>query len=160
MEYKKSNKTSKKLIPLLVLLVSLFFSVNAFAYEAPSDSYYANLETRELGEIMVYFPFNTARYFSYNDTTGKLINTYSSTVYGYGYNGNWYNIRFPTMEVPNYRAEDTNYSYNDLTITGVNETNITFLNDTDFTAFSSSTISNLAMLLIGGCILICLFMKR
>lgn len=150
----------KHFIISLVLLVSLLFPVSAFAYEVPADSYYANLQTQELGEIMVYFPYNVARYLSFNENTGKLVNTYSSQVNAYGYNGSWYSIRFPTFDTPTYRREDTTSIYNDLTITGVNETNITFLNDTDFTAFSSGTLSNLAMLLIGGCILLCLFMRR
>lgn len=160
MEHKKSRKTNKKFIPLIAVVFSLFFSLNVFAYEIPSDAYYANLQTNELGEIMVYFPYNYARYLSYNEDSGKLINTYSSQISAYGYNGSWYVIRFPTFDVPNYRLEDSNYSYSDLTITGVNETNITWLNDTDFTAFSSGNLANLAMLLIGGCILLCLFMRR
>lgn len=150
----------KHFIIFLVLLVSFLFPVSAFAYEVPSDSYYANLQTRELGEVMVYFPYNAARYLSYNDNTGRIVNTYSSQVNAYGYNGSWYSIRFPTFDVPTYRREDSSSTYQDLTITGVNETNITFLNDTDFTAFSSGTLSNLTMLLIGGCILLCLFMRR
>ena len=134
--------------------------LSAFAYEAPADSYYINMQTRELGEIMVYFPYNVARYLSYNENTGRIINSYNSQITGYGYNGSWYNIRFPTFDQPTYRAETGTNTYQDLTITGVNETNITFLNDTDFTAFSNGTLANLTMLMIGGCILLCLFMKR
>lgn len=160
MEYKKGRKTSKKFIPLLAVVFSLLFSISAAAYEVPSDSYYANLQTRELGEIMVYFPYNVARYLSYDEDSGRLINTYNSQISGYGFNGSWYSIRFPTFDVPTYRREDSSTTYQDLTITRVNETNITFLNDTDFTAFSSGTLSNLTMLLIGGCILLCLFMRR
>ena len=150
----------KHFIISLVVLVSLLFPVSAFAYEVPADSYYANLQTDELGEVMVYFPYNVARYLSYSENTGRIVNTYSSQISGYGYNGSWYSIRFPTFDTPTYRREDSSTTYQDLTITGVNETNITFLNDTDFTAFSSGTLSNLAMLLIGGCILLCLFMRR
>lgn len=160
MEYKKSYKTSKKLIPLIVLIFSCLFSINCFAYEIPSDSYYMNLQTVELGEVMVYVPYNYARYLSSNDEGTKVINTYSSQITCYGYNGRWYIIRFPTFDVPNYRNDSNSYDYDDLTITGINETNITFLNDTDFTAFSSGNLANLAMLLIGGLILICLFIRR
>lgn len=160
MERKKSYKTVKKLVSVLMLLVVFISPVRAVAYEVPADSYYANLQTAELGEIMVYFPYNVARYLSYNENTGKIINTYSSQINAYGYNGSWYSIRFPTFDVPNYRRDGVTSTYTDLTITGLNETNITFLNDTDFTAFSSGTLANLTMLLIGGCILVCLFMRR
>lgn len=160
MECKKSYKTVKKLVSVLMLLVVFISPVRAAAYEVPADSYYANLQTAELGEIMVYFPYNVARYLSYNENTGKIINTYSSQINAYGYNGSWYSIRFPTFDVPNFRRDGVTSTYTDLTITGLNETNITFLNDTDFTAFSSGTLANLSMLLIGGCILLCLFMRR
>lgn len=150
----------KIFIPFLVVIFSLFFSMSVFAYEVPSDSYYANVQTAELGEIMVYFPYNLARYLSYSESDHHIINTYSSQITAYGYNGSWYQIRFPTFDAPSYRRDGTTSTYVDLTITGLNETNITFLNDTDFTAFSSGTLSNLAMLLIGGCILICLFIRR
>lgn len=130
------------------------------AFEVPADSYYVNARTSELGEIMIYFPYNMARYLSFNDNNGHIINTYSSQITAYGYNGSWYQIRFPTFDVPNYRRDGTTQTYSNLNITGINETNITFLNDTDFTAFSSGTLANLTMLLIGGCILVCLFMRR
>lgn len=149
-----------KIILCVCLVVSLMVPFSAFAYEIPSDSYYVNVDTSELGEIVIYFPYNMARYLSFNDRNNHIINTYSSQITAYGYNGSWYQVRFPTFDVPNYRRDGTTQTYNDLTITGINETNITFLNDTDFTAFSSSTLSNLTMLLIGGSILLCLFMRR
>lgn len=160
MEYKKSNKTIKKFVPALALFIALSCPLSIFAYEVPSDTYYANLQTEELGEIMVYFPYNVARYLSYNENTGRVVNTYSSQINAVGYNGSWYSVRFPTFDTPTYRREDYTNTYQDLTITRVNESNITFLNDTDFTAFSSGTLANLTMLLIGGCILLCLFMRR
>lgn len=150
----------KRFLIFLVLVFSLALPLSVCAYTAPSDAYYMNLQTRELGEVVVYLPYNNARYFSYNPDTKVLVNTSSSQITGYAYNGSWYTVRFPSFDVPNYRPESGTNTYNDLTITGINETNITFLNDTDFTAFSSSTISNLTMLLIGGCILLCLFIKH
>lgn len=149
-----------KIILTLVLVLSVMAPVNVFAYEIPADSYYVNVETSELGEIVLYFPYNMARYLSFNERTGHIINTYSSQITAYGYNGAWYYVRFPTFDVPNYKRDGITSTYTDLTITGINETNITFLNDTDFTAFSSGTLANLTMLLIGGCILLCLFMRR
>lgn len=150
----------KKIIILFVLVFSLALPLSVSAYTAPAESYFINLQTRELGEVVVYFPYNYARYFSYNADTHSLVNCYSSQITGYGFNGSWYTVRFPTFDKPTYRPESGNGTYNDLTIQGINETNITFLNDTDFTAFSSGTLSNLTMLLIGGCILLCLFIRR
>ena len=160
MEYKKIKKSSKIFFSFLVLLFSLLFPISCFAYEIPQDSYYVNVTTQELGEVVIYFPYNNARYLSWNEDQNELINTYSSQVTAYAYNGSWYTVRFPTFDIPNFRITDSSYNYDDLHIISLNETNITFLNDTDFTAFSSGNLANLATLLIGGCILICLFMRR
>lgn len=136
-------------------------SLTAFAYEIPPEAYYFDVNTREQGEVIIYVPYNYGRYFTWSEDTKKLINTNSSTVTCYGYDGvDWMSVRFPLFDTPQYRYSDSSYSWDDLTITELYETNVTFLNDTDFTAFTSQTLTNLTLILLAGVIIICLFMRR
>lgn len=155
-------KTKFKYMLLVgIVIIFAFRAPSASAYSQPTESYYAKVTTAELGNITIYVPYNLGRYFT-TDTSGGLISTYSSTIstWGQSVSGSQYDIRFTFSSVPQYKTNSTGYSYADLTITGIRETNIPLLSDTDFTLFSQSTIVNMMMLLVGGSILLFVMIKR
>ena len=47
-----------KIIISVFLIFSLMLPMSVSAFEVPADSYYVNARTSELGEIMIYFPYN------------------------------------------------------------------------------------------------------
>ena len=78
-----------------------------------------------------------------------FVSTYSSNIscWGQNYSGtSQYDIRFSFDDIPQYRTSSSNYSYADLNITGIVETNLSFLNDTDFTVFSQDTTLSIFLL--------------
>ncbi len=150
----------KYIILVGIVVIAAFYPFRRSAYSVPAESYYAKLSTRELGNITLYVPYNMGRYFTTESNGSGLISTYSSTItcWGVNVNGTQYDIRFTYSTNPQYRQN--NYSYEDLTITGIVESNIPLLSDTDFTLFSQTTIVNMMMLLVGGSILLFTMIKR
>lgn len=153
-------KTKYKYMLLVgIVIIFAFRAPSASAYVVPKESYYAKLQTDELGSITLYVPYNMGRYFTVDDWNG-LVSTYSSTVncWAHDINGTQYDVRFTFSGVPQYRTGS--YNYSNLNISSIAETNIPLLSDTDFTLFSQSTIVNMMMLLVGGSILLFVMIKR
>lgn len=157
------EKNAKKMLYCaLVACFIAFYSaaLPTYAYSEPAESYYAIVDTREIGEIQIYVPYNMGRYFT-TDNSGGLLSTYSSTIscWGRNYSGSTqYDIRFTYSNVPEYRTG--NYSYNDLNITDIIETNLPLLSATDFTLFSQGTMVNMIMLFVGGSILLFTILRK
>ena len=156
------EKTEKKLFLGVLLAIYITFScaMPTFAYSTPTESYYAIVDTAEVGEIQIFIPYNMGRYFT-TDTSGGIISTYSGTVscWARDYTGNTqYDVRFTFSDVPDYRTGT--YSYSELTITQLIETNIPLLSDTDFTLFSQGTVVNMLMLFVGGSILLFTILRK
>lgn len=88
----------KKLIPCLAII---FMVLLTSGYTYPDNSPYIIISTNA-GDFTVHFASNnTSNYLSYDETNRKLINTYSSTIYGYtSYNGQDVRITFPTYDIP------------------------------------------------------------
>ena len=141
-------------------LVVLRTPLRAAAYEAPRQSYYRVCSTSELGDICIYFPTNLARYFS--SYGSGMISTYSSTIscWAEDESGTQYDVRFAFDTIPQYRVNSSSYSYADLNITDISDTNLTFLNSTDFTVFSQDTHVSMIFLFIAGAILVTLLKRR
>lgn len=145
---------------LIVLFLSFSFSTKSYAYSEPENAYYRIVDTTEIGEVKIFFPYNLGRYFT-ESTSGGIISSYSNTVSTWRLNydkTNYYDVRFPFLDVPEYRVN--NYNYVDLTITDIIETNLPLLSSTDFTLFSQGTMVNMIMLFVGGSILLFTMLKR
>lgn len=138
----------KKFFLSLALICS--FALPCSAFEIPDNSYYINANTSQLGSITIYVPRNLASYFSYSGD--GLISTYSSTVscYAVTLNGTQYSVRFPTYDIPDYRLVNSSsgMSYQDLTITGVAETNLPILTEFDFQRHTDGALIAGAVLFI------------
>ena len=151
----------KNIVTVCLRLCVLRAPLRAQAYEAPQQSYYRICSTSELGDIIIYFPTNLAKYFSRSGN--GFVSTYSSNIscWGQNYSGtSQYDIRFSFDDIPQYRTSSSNYSYADLNITGIVETNLSFLNDTDFTVFSQDTTLSMIFLFVAGAILVTLLKRR
>lgn len=147
----------KKFILSFVLILA--FSVSAFGYQFPDQSYYVTLFTDNYGTISVYIPVNSASTFA--PSGASIINIGTSTITGYTeFNGTEAQVRFPSFDVPQIRLDGNSYSWTDLAGVELRETNLPLLNDTSFSLLSQDTIIQLIILLIGGLILCHLFMKR
>lgn len=150
---------------LLAVFVAFNVAIPAFAYTVPSDSYYIDCDTREVGRIKIYVPYNMGKYFSSTDS-GGIVSNYSSNITCWGTTDTGttqYDIRFPLFDLPEYRRANytgSSNQYADLTITKVNSTNLPLLSDTDFTLISQANIVNMIMVFIGGSILLFTILKK
>lgn len=145
---------------LLGIYLAFSFAMPTFAYTVPDDTYYIKADTSELGQVMIYVPYNLGKYFT-TTSSGGVISTYSSNITCWGTTdtgGTQYDIRFSFSSVPQYRTG--NYSYSELTITDVIDTNLPLLSDTDFTLISQSNMVNMIMVFIGGSILLFTILKK
>lgn len=88
----------KKIFPIFGIIGMVLL---ASGYTYPDNSPYLIISTNA-GDFTVHFASNnTNQYLSYDETNRKLINTSSSTIYGYtSYQGNEVRINFPTYDTP------------------------------------------------------------
>lgn len=83
-----------------------------------------------LGDCVIVVPFNYKENVFTFGTNGNIFNSSSSSVTGVLYrSGQQFSVRWSAFSYPQYRQEGNNYSYSDLTITKVNDTNIVFITD-------------------------------
>ena len=121
---------------------------------------YVTCSTSQLGDI-TFFVSVTYRegYLSLSDN--GLMNVHTSTVSGYFYRGSTlYQIRFSGYATPQYRVYDSGFSYTDLTVDEVLSTNMVIYDSYNDVAADRSDIYLLGLLLVGGVIVVCLFMRR
>lgn len=121
--------------------------------------YYISAATSQLGDVKIYVPVNY-KADSFTFTSGNVMSIQASTITGVMYaSSGVYTIRFPSFSSPEYRTYDSGYTYADLSITDVYDTNIQIL-DSDPHLEVPQYIIQLAVILTLGVIIICLFMKR
>lgn len=94
----------KKVKLCIIALLTLIFLTG---YTWPADGIWVLAKINGSDPIQVYFASNYNGYLSYNEQTKQLINTYSSTIYGYqnyftNSSGNNVSIYFPTHQTPYY----------------------------------------------------------
>lgn len=112
-----------------VVLYSLLPEEDVYPSGAPLEGgVYMHLDTDELGDILVYVPVDY-QYDSFTkNSNGQPINITASTITGYSFDGNDYNIRWQTWGVPMYRP--VNYTggvqYQELTVNEILGTNVGF----------------------------------
>lgn len=92
------QKETRKLISILCIL---FLVLLNSGYTYPDNSPYIRITTNA-GDFTVHFATNNyTQYLNYDETAQKLINTSSSTIYGYtSYQGSDVRINFPTYDIP------------------------------------------------------------
>lgn len=158
----------RRLFAVLVLAFSLcVVPVSAYEDIAPSDapfvgSAYVTCDTRSLGVVDIYFPVSFLSGYWGVDQSGSLFNVSNSTISGvlYTQNGTEYQFRCSSWSVPQYRNTSGNIgSYVDLEVTEILSSNCEIAE-----AFpplvSTDSIFPYAYLMIGGVIVLCLFLKR
>lgn len=112
-----------------VVLYSLLPEEDVYPSGAPLEGgVYMHLDTDELGDILVYVPVDY-QYDSFTkNSNGQPINITASTITGYSFDGNDYNIRWQTWGVPMYRP--VNYTggvqFQELTVNEILGTNVGF----------------------------------
>lgn len=121
---------------------------------------YVTCSTSQLGNITFFLPVTYREgYLSMSDN--GLMNVHTSTVSGYFYCGSTlYQIRFSGYSTPQYRKYDSGYSYVDLTVNDVMSTNMVIYDSYNDVSASRSDSYLLGLLLVGGVIVVCLFMRR
>ena len=112
-----------------VVLYSLLPEEDVYPSGAPLEGgVYMHLDTDELGDILVYVPVDY-QYDSFTkNSNGQPINITASTITGYSFDGNDYNIRWQTWGVPMYRPVNynTGIQYQELTVNEILGTNVGF----------------------------------
>lgn len=121
---------------------------------------YVTCSTSQLGDITFFVPVTYREgYLSLSDN--GLMNVHTSTVSGYFYRGSTlYQLRFSGYSTPQYRVYDGGYNYSDLTVNEVISTNMVIYDSYNDVAADRSDIYLLGLILVGGVIVVCLFMRR
>lgn len=135
--------------------------------EYPSDSplsggVYIEVDTRELGEVLIYVPTDYQyRSFAF-DESGNIVNIRSATITGVLYDGNTvYSVRFTSFGNPSYRLATGNYTWDDLTVTEVLNTNVVFIeSNEDLPPVPDADMLSVIIVALLGVIVLCHFMKR
>lgn len=150
-------------------LVCVLFVVPCFAYEdrPPEDapfvgSAYISCVSDALGAIDVYLPITYRVGFFGVDGTGNLFNVSNTSISGVLYTaaGREYQFRCQSWSAPQYRDQNGNdHTYYDLEITDILSSNVQIA-DSFPPLVEDSTLFNYAYLMIGGVIILCLFLKR
>lgn len=136
---------------------------NEYPSDAPiSGGLYIDCNTSQFGRVTVYLPIDYQRYSIAFNTAGNLVNIRSSTISGYMYVGsNVYNFRMTSMGTPQYRLLDTGYTYSDLSVTSINNTNVVFVESSDdIPLIPNDELYLLICVMLLGVITLCQFMKR
>lgn len=136
---------------------------NVYPSGAPlQGGLYMQVDTSELGEIIIYVP-TAYQYKSFTfNSDGRPVNITASTITGYCWDSNDYNVRWSSFGQAQYRrVSGTVSSYVDLTITNVINTNVVFVeSNDDLPVVPDSDILQVVVIFLLGGMLLCLFMKR
>ena len=128
-----------------------------------SGGAFFEVSTDELGDVKIYIPIDYQEGSFAYDNNGNLVNIRSATITGYILDGTQYTVRWTSFNTPQYRL--VNYSgvgstYEDLTISSVNDTNIQIVeDDSELPLFPDTRFVQLLILLCLGVIVVCQFMK-
>lgn len=143
-----------------VLLASLPEN-NEYPSGAPlSGGVYMEVNTSQLGTIIIYVPVaNQYRSFTTN-TSGDPINITGSTITGYSYAGDDYYIRWNSFGQAQYRLVESSYgqSYVNLDIISIDNTNIVFVEGNEDLPVvpDSDMLLIIVVFLVGGVCCVCL----
>lgn len=124
---------------------------------------YMELETVELGRILVYVPASYQYKSFTKNTAGRPVNITASTITGYCWDTYDYNVRWSSFGQAQYRriSSGSSYSYADLTVTDVLNTNVVFVEaNEDLPVVPDSDILQVVVIFLLGGMLLCLFMRR
>lgn len=136
---------------------------NDYPSGAPlSGGVYMHVTTRALGELLIYVPSNyQSKAFTFESGTKEVINITSSTITAYVVGQADYSFRWPSFGRLQYRRNSGSYSYEDVNITDILNTNIVFVESNDDLppVPDSNMLQIIITFLLGGCLL-CLFIKR
>lgn len=122
--------------------------------------YYMDARTN-LGSVRIYVPVNYAKGSFTYDSSGEPVNITSSTISGYFVrNGSLYSVRFASMGGITYRlADGSGYSWSDLSVSSVDDTNIQFFT-VNPPLYGFSELFPYILTFCLGVVVLCLFMKR
>lgn len=136
---------------------------NDYPTGAPlSGGVYMQVTTRALGELLIYVPSNyQSKAFTFESGTKEVINITSSTITAYVVGQADYSFRWSSFGRLQYRRNSGSYSYEDVNITDILNTNIVFVESNDDLppVPDSNMLQIIITFLLGGCLL-CLFIKR
>ncbi|MBC8576667.1 hypothetical protein [Yanshouia hominis] len=123
---------------------------------------YMQVTTSALGELLIYVPSNyQSKAFTFESGTKEVINITSSTITAYVVDQADYSFRWSSFGRLQYRRNSGSYSYEDVNITDILNTNIVFVESNDDLppVPDSNMLQIIITFLLGGCLL-CLFIKR
>lgn len=152
-----------------VFTVLLLFILPCAAYDdtEPSDapfvgSCFITANTHSLGVVDIYLPVSFQSGFLGYDSSGDLFNVSNSTISGvlYDARGNEYSFRCSSWSAPQYRSSGvTGNTYHDLDVIEVISSNVQIASEFP-SLVPVSDIFPAVYVLIGGVIVLCLFLKR
>lgn len=123
---------------------------------------YMQVTTSALGELLIYVPSNyQSKAFTFESGTKEVINITSSIITAYVVDQADYSFRWSSFGRLQYRRNSGSYSYEDVNITDILNTNIVFVESNDDLppVPDSNMLQIIITFLLGGCLL-CLFIKR
>lgn len=123
---------------------------------------YMQVTTSALGELLIYVPSNyQSKAFTFESGAKEVINITSSTITAYVVDQADYSFRWSSFGRLQYRRNSGSYSYEDVNITDILNTNIVFVESNDDLppVPDSNMLQIIITFLLGGCLL-CLFIKR
>lgn len=136
---------------------------NAYPPSAPlAGGVYMQVDTQQLGELIIYVPVsNQFKSFTFAANTETPVNITASTISGYTYSSEDYQIRWTSFGQCQYRPYSGSYSYTDLDITSVLNTNIVFVTGPeDLPVVPDSSMLQVIIVFLLGVMVLCLFMRR
>lgn len=157
----------RRISVILALLALCVISGSAYDDSPPESSpfvgsCYITADSSALGIVDIYIPVSyQSGYFGYSDD-GDLFNVSNSSVSGilYTSNGTEYSFRCSSWSVPQYRSiSGSSYTYYDLGIDEIISSNVQIAES--FPALVPvDDIFPAIYVLIGGVVILCLFLKR
>lgn len=123
---------------------------------------YMQVTTRALGELLIYVPSNyQSKAFTFESGSKEVVNITSATITAYVVDQASYSFRWSSFGRLQYRRNTSGYTYEDVNITDVLNTNIVFVESNDDLppVPDSNMLQIIITFLLGGCLL-CLFIKR
>lgn len=136
---------------------------NVYPPSAPlAGGVYMQVRTKQLGELMIYVPVTYQfKSFTFAVGTETPVNITASTITGYTYSSTDYQIRWSSFGQCQYRPYSGSYSYTDLDITSVLNTNIVFVEGPDdLPVVPDTSILLVILIFLQGVVVLCLFMRR
>lgn len=130
----------KKILVFTVSIVLVFCSVVP-AFAVYYDDTFPSDETgltgglfmecsTNIGDIVIVIPYNFKEDTFTFSTTGNVFNASSTSISCTMFlNNNQYTVRWAGYSFPQYRLSDTGYTYSDLVINSVTDTNVVFITD-------------------------------